>query len=96
MSRNGTVRTGVHVTAAPSGCGCCGHPFTLHSNGRTGCKAAGCAGGVPGECPSCHGTTVSLVTNADCPACGGRGTVPAPCAGFTVRGGRGVPELLAS
>lgn len=94
MSRN---RTGVHVTAAPSGCGGCGHPLTLHSNGRTGCKAAGCTGGTPATCRSCHGTTVSLLTNAECQACGGRGTVPTACTGFSVRGSvREVPELLAS
>lgn len=45
MSSNRASRTGVHVTAAPSGCGNCGHPFTLHSNGATPCKAAGCTGG---------------------------------------------------
>jgi hypothetical protein len=94
MSRN---RTGVHVTAAPSGCGGCGHPYTLHSNGKTDCKAAGCTGGTPAECPSCHGTTVSLLTNGECGTCVGRGTVPTACQGFTVHGrSREVPELLAS
>jgi hypothetical protein len=97
MSSNRTVRTGVHVTAAPSGCSGCGHPFTLHSNGRTACKAAGCTGGSASACPSCSGTTVSLVTRQDCPDCEGRGTVPAPCPGFTAAGHEHqVPELLAS
>jgi hypothetical protein len=97
MSSNRPVRTGVHVTAAPSGCGGCGHPYTLHSNGRTGCKAAGCTGGAAVACPSCNGTTVSLLPGGDCGECGGRGTVPAPCAGFTAGDrAREVPELLAS
>jgi hypothetical protein len=97
MSRNATLRTGVHVTAAPSGCAGCGHPLTLHSNGRTACKAAGCTGGPPAECPSCHGTTRSLTDLGECTACDGRGTVPQPCAGFTAEGrARPVPELLAS
>lgn len=49
MDRNGTVRLGARVTAAePSGCGTCGHPFTLHSNGRTACKAAACTAGPDG------------------------------------------------
>lgn len=97
MSRNATARTGAHVTVAPSGCGNCGHPLTLHSNGKTACKAAGCTAGTPAECPSCHGTTVSLLDNQQCTACNGRGVVPQPCAGFTVEGqARPVPELLAS
>lgn len=97
MSRSGIVRTGVHVTAAPSGCDGCGHPFTLHSNGRTPCRAAGCSAGSAATCPACNGTTSSLVTREQCAECGGRGTLPAPCQGFTARGhAREVPELLAS
>lgn len=97
MSGNRIPRTGAHVTAAPSGCGGCGHPFTLHSNGRTGCKAAGCTGGATATCLSCNGTTTSLLTGRDCTGCEGRGTVSAPCPGFTA-GARAhqVPELLAS
>lgn len=50
----GTVRTGAHVSAPrQSGCAGCGHPLTLHSNGTTACKAAGCKGG-PGGGP-CEG-----------------------------------------
>jgi hypothetical protein len=97
MSRNatGTVRTGVHVAAAgASGCHSCGHPFTLHSNGRTGCRAAGCTAGPAAACGECHGTTVSLVTNEECGTCQGRGTVTAPCPGFARE--HPVPELLAS
>lgn len=54
MSRNdtGTVRAGVPVSAGPSGCGTCGHPLTLHSNGKTSCKAKGCHAGPEGTpCP---------------------------------------------
>ena len=99
MSRNGTgtVRTGVHVAAAePSGCRTCGHPFTLHSNGKTACRAAGCTAGPAEPCGECHGTTVSLVTNAECGTCAGQGTVAAPCPGFARRHEVTVPELLAS
>lgn len=46
-------KTGAHVTAAPSGCAGCGHPFTLHSNGRTPCRAAGCHAGPGGA--ACQG-----------------------------------------
>ena len=49
MSRNAVPRTGVHVTVAPSGCGGCGHPLTLHSNGKTPCRAAGCHSGPAGR-----------------------------------------------
>ena len=56
MDRHRTVRLGGRVTAAaPSGCGCCGHPFTLHSNGRTPCKAAACTAGPDGQ--PCTGFT---------------------------------------
>jgi hypothetical protein len=48
INDSGTVRTGVHVTAAPTGCEGCGHPKTLHSNGRTACRAAGCHAGPDG------------------------------------------------
>jgi hypothetical protein len=52
MSTNHVPRTGARVTAAPSCCGCCGHPLTLHSNGRTACRAAGCRSGPEGgACP---------------------------------------------
>lgn len=95
MSRNGTVRTGVHVgTGQRSGCLLCGHPFTLHSNGTTPCRAAGCTAGPTAPCSECNGTTVSLVTTAECGTCAGRGTVAAPCPGFSHR--HQVPELLAS
>lgn len=99
MSRSGagTIRTGVHVTAAPSGCGDCGHPLTLHSNGKTACRAAGCAAGPAEPCGECHGTTFSLTSGGECATCDGRGSVPAPCPGFTSRDrAREVPELLAS
>lgn len=53
MDRNGTARLGAHVSAAvPSGCHDCGHPFTLHSNGKTACKASACTAGPGGQpCP---------------------------------------------
>ena len=34
-------RHGDHAT----GCGECGHPFALHSNGKTECKAFACTAG---------------------------------------------------
>jgi hypothetical protein len=34
-------RHGDHAT----GCGGCGHPFALHSNGKTECKAFACTAG---------------------------------------------------
>lgn len=48
MSRNQITRAAVPAPAAPSGCTECGHPLTLHSNGRTPCKAAGCTAGPEG------------------------------------------------
>jgi len=50
----GPVKTGGRVTvAAASGCHGCGHPLTLHSNGKTSCRAAGChAGPEGGPCPA--------------------------------------------
>lgn len=48
MTRNATPRTGVHVTVPPSGCTGCGHPRTLHSNGKTACRASGCHAGPDG------------------------------------------------
>jgi hypothetical protein len=51
-STSGTVRTGTRVSDAAAGCGDCGHPFTLHSNGKTECRAVGCHAGPLGTaCP---------------------------------------------
>jgi hypothetical protein len=37
---------------ATPGCATCGHPFALHSNGTTGCKAWACTAGPDGApCP---------------------------------------------
>jgi hypothetical protein len=96
MSRNETTtRTGAHVDGTrASGCTACGHPFTLHSNGRTPCKAAACAAGPPETCPFCEGTRVSSLTDGSCPRCHGEGTVPTPCTGFASE--HQVQELLAS
>lgn len=96
MSNNG-LRTGGRVTSGPAGCVTCGHPFTLHSNGTTPCKASGCTAGHAAICPSCNGTTISLATLGTCPRCEGKGTVPTPCREFIAHGQlREVPELLAS
>jgi hypothetical protein len=97
MSRNsaGAARTGAHVDpAAASGCRACGHPFTMHSNGETECRAAGCKAGPLVTCPQCLGTTVSMFTEGPCTQCRESGTVTGPCAGFA--SGHQVPELLAS
>lgn len=95
--RNIGSRSGAEASPAPAGCAGCGHPFTLHSNGTTPCKASGCTAGHAAPCPSCNGTTVSLVTLDTCIRCEGRGTVPTPCQGFTAPARlREVPELLAS
>jgi hypothetical protein len=49
VSEAGTVRTGVHVQPGQqSGCLECGHPRTMHRNGTTPCKAAGCHAGPDG------------------------------------------------
>jgi hypothetical protein len=62
MSGNRVPRTGARVTAAPSGCETCGHPFTLHSNGETECRAAGChAGPDGGPCPGFSSGTAGAV-----------------------------------
>jgi hypothetical protein len=36
---------------SPYGCAACGHPFALHSNGTTPCKAVGCHVPDGGPCP---------------------------------------------
>lgn len=54
--RNAIARLGARVTAAASsGCAICGHPKTLHSNGRTACRAAACTAGPDGA--ACQGFT---------------------------------------
>ena len=47
------AKTGGHVSdTAAAGCHGCGHPLTMHSNGRTPCRAAAChAGPDGGPCP---------------------------------------------
>lgn len=37
------------VTGAPQGCADCGHPYALHSNGTTPCKAFACTAGPDGS-----------------------------------------------
>jgi len=45
----GTAKTGGFVTpVAASGCVTCGHPLTMHSNGKTPCRAAACRKGPDG------------------------------------------------
>lgn len=47
--RSAIARLGARVTAAASsGCASCGHPLTLHSNGKTACRAAACTAGPDG------------------------------------------------
>lgn len=47
--------------AQQGACGDCGHPFALHSNGRTACCAYACTAGPDGApCPAF--VPVSLVT----------------------------------
>jgi hypothetical protein len=35
----------------PGKCSRCNHPWSLHGNGTTPCKAVGCKGGEAGPCP---------------------------------------------
>lgn len=43
-------KTGGRPTAAAeTGCGACGHPFALHSNGTTPCRAYACTAGTGGK-----------------------------------------------
>jgi len=58
MSRNDDrpVKTGGFVVStAAAGCATCNHPLTMHSNGRTPCRAAGCHAGPDGT--PCQGFT---------------------------------------
>lgn len=56
MDENRPVKTGGHVSAtAAAGCATCGHPLTMHSNGRTPCRAAACHAGPDGS--ACEGFT---------------------------------------
>lgn len=49
----GETRLGGRPAAgSASGCGNCGHPYALHSNGTTECKAFACTAGHDGApCP---------------------------------------------
>lgn len=80
--------------AAPAGCARprCGHPYALHSNGSSPCRAFACSV-VP--CEACQGSTME--TNGEsCAACDGKGTV-GPCPEFVSQAAE-PPErrLLAS
>jgi hypothetical protein len=48
----GDARLGARPAAENStgGCGTCGHPYALHSNGKTPCRAFACTAG-PDETP---------------------------------------------
>ena len=71
------------VAGESSGCGRCGHPLALHSNGKTPCMAFACSGGPAVGCVTCGGTTRAIATGEPCDACDGTGSVTAPCPGFT-------------
>lgn len=59
----GSDKLGGRPTAeAQSGCGECGHPKALHSNGRTPCKAFSCTAGPDGQ--PCQGFVAAGVTVA--------------------------------
>jgi hypothetical protein len=77
---------------APAGCARCHHPFALHSNGVSPCKAFACSV-VP--CESCQGSTMETGGGA-CAACHGKGTT-GPCPQFVSQAAE-PPErrLLAS
>ena len=52
------------ASGSASGCAECGHPFAMHSNGKTPCKAFACTAG-PGRGPCQEFTTAA-------PAAGGQ------------------------
>jgi hypothetical protein len=68
------------AAAASTGCALCHHPYALHSNGTSPCRAFACSV-VP--CETCHGSTME--TNGEaCAACHGKGTT-GPCPEFVSR-----------
>jgi hypothetical protein len=92
------------AAVAPAGCARCHHPFALHSNGESACRAFACSAGEPVECPQCRGRgQIELrlagadPIDAQCDACRGKGAV-APCPEFVPAAVSEEPEdsLLAS
>jgi hypothetical protein len=76
------------AAAASAGCARCHHPYALHSNGGSACRAFACSAGPAVECAACegHGKVELSLAGADprdvtCDVCRGKGTV-APCPVF--------------
>jgi hypothetical protein len=68
------------AAAALAGCARCHHPYALHSNGTSPCRAFACS---VGACEECQGSMMD--TNGDsCPVCHGKGTT-GPCPEFVSR-----------
>jgi hypothetical protein len=67
MATTGGTETASKIGGRPtaavrSGCGGCGHPHALHSNGRTACKAWACRTGPNGK--PCQGFEPARVHQA--------------------------------
>jgi hypothetical protein len=71
------------VAGETPGCAGCGHPYALHSNGRTPCRAFACSTGPVIQCGACNGTTSDLASGEPCETCEGTGSTATPCRGFT-------------
>lgn len=97
MSKTGSAveeRMGARpVPGEASGCANCGHPYALHSNGRTPCRAFACTAGPSVGCETCGGTTRTVATGDQCRDCRGTGSVKSPCQAFAESA---VPAALAS
>jgi hypothetical protein len=80
------------AAAASTGCARCHHPYALHSNGTSPCRAFACSAG---PCESCMGSTMET-DGSDCETCDGKGTT-GPCPEFVSQAAE-APEqrLLAS
>jgi hypothetical protein len=68
------------AAAALAGCARCHHPYALHSNGTSPCRAFACSAGA---CETCMGSAMET-DGSDCAACKGKGTV-GPCPEFVSR-----------
>lgn len=78
-----SARMGARLPAGTSsGCATCGHPFALHGNGKTPCRAFACSGGPTVECRDCGGVTRDLATGNACQGCEGTGSVAVACTAF--------------
>lgn len=79
----GAVRLGGLPSAgAATVCAGCKHPFPLHGNGTTRCRAFACTAGPSVGCTDCGGTTRDMVSGEPCTTCRGTGSVSLPCQGF--------------